>query len=118
MHELAVTENLLEIALRHAVKADAGKITDIHVVIGDLSSIIDDSVCFYWDIVAKGTIAEGAQIHFQRLHTLFECLECYTQFELETDRFTCPSCKGQKITIKQGKEFYLESIQIESASDA
>ena len=118
MHELAVTENILEIALRHASTADARKITDIHVVIGDLSSIIDDSVSFYWDIVAKGTIAEGAQIHFKRLRPLFHCQECDHQFYPETDVYTCPACHGQRIRIIQGNEFFLESIQIESASNA
>ncbi len=118
MHELSVTENLLEIALRHASKADAEKITDIHIVIGDLSSIIDDSVSFYWDIVAKGTIAEGAQLHFLRLRPLFLCQECNNQFQPDADAFTCPACHSQRIRIIQGNEFFLESIQIKSTSNA
>ncbi len=118
MHELAVTENLLDIALRHASKADAEKITDIHVVIGELSSIIDDSVSFYWDIVAKDTIAEGAQLHFKRLQTQIQCQECNHLFHPEAESFSCPSCQSLKIRIIQGKEFFLESIQIESAVNA
>ena len=46
MHELAITENLLKIALEHAEKAGASSVTDLHVVMGELSSIVDDSVQF------------------------------------------------------------------------
>jgi hydrogenase nickel incorporation protein HypA/HybF len=118
MHELAVTENLLNIALLHASQAGASKITDIQIVIGDLSSIIDDSVQFYWDITAQGTIAEGAQLHFKRLRTVFHCLECNQQFTPGEEFFYCPACQSQKIKIIQGKEFFLESIQIESPANA
>ena len=67
MHELPVTENLLEIAVRHANKAGAIRILGLHLVIGDLASIIDDSIQFYWEIIAKGTLGEGAKLHFKRI---------------------------------------------------
>jgi hydrogenase nickel incorporation protein HypA/HybF len=60
MHELMVTESILEIALRHAGQAGAVRVTDLFLVVGDLSSIVDDSVQFYWDFVSEGTAAEGA----------------------------------------------------------
>ena len=118
MHELAVTENILDIAIRHASKAGADRITDIDIVIGNLSSIIDDSVSFYWDIISKDTIAQGAQLHFKRLPTLIQCLDCLIQFQPEGEFVCCPSCKSQKIRVVQGKEFFLESIQIESKTNA
>ena len=58
MHELTVTESLLELALRHAKTNDTKRINDLYLVIGQLSSIVDDSVQFYWDIIAKNTLAE------------------------------------------------------------
>ncbi len=59
MHELAVTESILEIALRHSGEAGAQRITDLHLVIGELSTIIDESVQFYWDFVSEGTPADA-----------------------------------------------------------
>jgi hydrogenase nickel incorporation protein HypA/HybF len=63
MHELPVAENVLEITLRHARQANATRVTDLYLVVGQLSSIIDDSLQFYWDIISKDTIAEGAVLH-------------------------------------------------------
>ncbi|HEX2994458.1 MAG TPA: hydrogenase maturation nickel metallochaperone HypA, partial [Anaerolineales bacterium] len=74
MHELAVTQSILDLALKHADQAAAKRVTDIHIVMGELSSNVDDSIQFYWEIIAKGTLAEGAQLHFQRVPAEFECL--------------------------------------------
>ena len=114
MHELPVTESILEIALRHAKESGATQIKNIYLVIGQLSSIIDDSVQFYWDIIAKGTIAEPAQLHFRRIPTEFLCLECNRQYQPDGQEYSCPACGGERIKIIAGNEFYLEAIDIET----
>ncbi len=114
MHELAVTENLLDIALRHGKSAGAKKITDLYLVIGPLSSIIDESVQFYWDILAKETIAEGAKLHFKRTQCKFICLDCNQEFLLKEGNYFCPYCGSINGKILSGDEFYLESIDIEA----
>lgn len=113
MHELSVTESILEIALRHAEKSNAQRITDLYLVIGQLSSIVDDSVEFYWDIIAKDTIAAGANLHFKRIPTQVLCLVCNNRFNPINGDFSCPKCKGSQIKIVQGEEFLLEAINIE-----
>lgn len=114
MHELSVTESLLEIALRHAQKAQASHVTALHLVVGQLASIVDDSVQFYWDFVAKDTLAAGAQLHFRRIPAALECLDCANQFTLTGDALPCPACGSARIRILTGNEFYLESIEIET----
>ena len=97
MHELSVTESILEISLRHANKANAKHISNLYLVIGQLASIVDDSVQFYWDIVSKGTIAEGATLHFRRLPAILLCLDCNHQYSPGVDGFSCPDCKSEKV---------------------
>lgn len=113
MHERAVTESLLEIAMRHASKAGAQRITDLYLVVGQLSSIIDESVQFYWDIIADGTPAKGAQLHFKRIPLELSCLDCNNIFAPLQDDFACPQCGSSHIKVLAGDEFYLESINIE-----
>lgn len=113
MHELAVTESILQIAEKHALQASAKKVTDIFLVIGNLSSIIDDSVVFYWEMIAKGTICEDAVIHFKRLPATMYCLVCDNTFEIPGELIPCPNCGSYQLKVQSGEEFFLESIEIE-----
>lgn len=113
MHELAVTESVLEIACKHAEKAQAKKVTDIYMVIGTLSSIVDDSVSFYWDVISKGTLCEGATLHFKRIPAELICLECNTSYTLDTDLTPCPNCHSARVRVTAGDEFNLDSIEIQ-----
>lgn len=113
LHELSVTESILEISLRHAREANAVRIMGINIVIGQLASIVDDSVQFYWDIIAKDTIAEGASLKFERIPAQLECLDCRTRYPLDGREMVCPKCQGSNVKIAAGKEFYLSSIEVE-----
>lgn len=113
MHELAVTESLLEIALRHARQAEASQIRSLNIVIGEYSSIVDDSVQFYWELIAAGTPAQNARLNFQRVPARMECLDCKQQYQPGKDDFTCPACHSPRAKIITGREFYLESIEVD-----
>jgi hydrogenase nickel incorporation protein HypA/HybF len=114
MHELPVTESILEISLRHASQANAKRITDLYLVIGQLASIVDDSVQFYWDIISKNTPAEGAKLHFRRIATEILCLDCSVRYKPPSIDMVCPSCGGSNVKIVSGDEFFLEAIDVEN----
>ena len=113
MHELSVTESLLKIAVGHAEKANAGRVTDLHIVIGDLASMVDESIQFYWEIIAKGTIAEQATLHFRRVPAQLECNTCSAIYQPTDKELICPNCQGIGAKIISGEEFFLESIDVE-----
>jgi hydrogenase nickel incorporation protein HypA/HybF len=112
MHELAITESILNIASTHAAKAEAVKVTDIYLVIGRLSSIVDDSIQFYWDMISENTICSGAKLHFKRIPAKMVCLDCATPFTLDGDLTPCPACQSSRVKVTAGEEFYLDSIEI------
>lgn len=112
MHELAVTQSILDLAVDYGQRSGAKQITDLNLVIGRLSSIVDDSVQFYWDIISKGTLCEGSTLHFERIPAVIECLDCSNQYELEAELIPCPQCGSNRVKFVSGKEFRLESIEI------
>ncbi len=114
MHELSITQRLLEITLKHAEAAGAKKVNQLNLVIGQMSSVVDESVQFYWDIIAKDTIAAGAILHFERISATFYCYNCQTQFGLNgQDNFLCPHCQSAQVRVIDGDDFRLESIDVE-----
>ncbi|MEZ4666366.1 MAG: hydrogenase maturation nickel metallochaperone HypA [Anaerolineae bacterium] len=109
MHELSVTQSLLELAQDHA---RGGQITDLYIVVGQLSSFIDDSVQFYWNVISEGTLAEGSTLHFNRKTAVMECRECQHQYQFNAEQFACPNCGSVQIQLISGDEFYLEAIEV------
>lgn len=114
MHELSVTESMLEIALRHAQEAHATKINTLHVTIGEMASIVDDSVQFYWDFVSRGTLAEGSQLVFERLLARMCCQECGMEYHPDHSQLACPNCESTHTRLIQGEEFFLAAIDIDT----
>lgn len=113
MHELAVTQSILNIALENARKADAKKILAINLQIGQMTSLVDDSIQFYWDILSEGTIAIGAQLIIDRIPTQMRCFDCGTNFHPKPDTFECPNCKSIRVQVIQGDEMRVASIDVE-----
>jgi hydrogenase nickel incorporation protein HypA/HybF len=114
MHELPITQNILQIALQHAEKEGAKRIIALNLVIGQLSTVIDDSIQFYWPLISEGTIAQGASLNFKRVKAKLRCGVCNTVYELEDGQLrSCPNCDSYQVNVLAGKEFQLESIQIE-----
>ncbi len=113
MHELAVTQSVLDIALRRAAERNARRITDLYLVVGQWSSIVDDSVQFYWDIISEGTIAQGAVLHFRRVPAELTCLDCGQVYQPTSEELLCPQCASTRVRLRQGDELRLEAIDIE-----
>jgi hydrogenase nickel incorporation protein HypA/HybF len=113
MHELAVTESLLETASDYATKNGAKRVLILNLVIGDLSGIIDDSVQFYWDMISVDTICAGSMLKINKQPARFLCHSCQKEFTMDGELTPCPHCGSIDIKVISGDEFTLQSIEIE-----
>jgi hydrogenase nickel incorporation protein HypA/HybF len=114
LHELPATEGILATALETARGAGAERILAIDVVVGELSSIVDDSIQFYFDILSRDTPAAGARLHFRREPGRAECPVCRYVYAVKPplDPF-CPECGDGLVCVTGGQEFYIESIEVD-----
>jgi hydrogenase nickel incorporation protein HypA/HybF len=113
MHEYYVTKSITELAVREAEQAGAQRIIEIRLVIGDLSSIIDESVQMNFDMISEGTLAEGARLSFRRTPARFYCSSCQKDFVKPAKGFDCPDCGTMGKLTDAGREFYIESMDVE-----
>lgn len=114
MHELSVSQSILDIALRHAQKASAQRILAVHLVIGDLTGFVDDSIQFYFDFLSRETMAEGAELHFERVAARVRCHACQTEYAPPDMRlWSCPECEALGGEVIAGREFSVASLEID-----
>jgi len=110
MHELSVTQSALEAAL---LRAGTARITDVHLAIGTVSAIEPESIRLYWDEISKGTLAEGAVLHFQRVPTESVCMDCGHRFLIETEVPPCPACQGLHVSAVDDEYLGLAALDVE-----
>ena len=110
MHELSLTQNLLDQALKNA---DSKRIVHVNLWIGPFSEDREESIKFYWRDLAKGTSGEGAQLHFQHVTVNMKCIECGGTFTFEDEGSICMYCQGNYSKLLDEDEVKLESIDLE-----
>jgi len=113
MHELSVTQNIVNIAVEAAAGAGSGRITAIDLLVGELTGFVTDSIQFYFDVLSKGTAAEGAILRVRREPASATCAACGHAFQPELPLLPlCPVCGGG-VRITGGRELRVESIEVE-----
>lgn len=113
MHEMAVTQSILDIAIKHAQQAGASRITHVNLVIGEMSGVVDESVQFYFDFLSQDTLAHGARLVFDRRPAIYRCRECEMSFKPQGADWTCPDCGALAFDVISGREFQVESIEVQ-----
>lgn len=110
MHELPVVLDIIKVMKEEAEKNRFQEITEINLVIGELSSIIDESVQMYFEIAAKDTVCAGAKLNFEHRPAMLRCMGCGFEFPHGKD-FTCPKCGGNSTLIRgTGQDFFIRSF--------
>jgi hydrogenase nickel incorporation protein HypA/HybF len=113
MHELSITENILAVALGKAEEAGARRISRINLVIGELTGVAHECVSFYFDFLAKDTIARGAALSFEERPNTVRCRACGKTFPPSNGNWACPGCGGERVEIVSGRELYVDSIEVD-----
>lgn len=117
MHEGSLTQDLFDHVLIHAREAGARRVTRVRVTIGALSDATPDSIQFYWNTMAPGTLAEGALLEFDTAPGQGRCPACNAEFEVDDRYAACPQCGALPVVITSGDGVYLTSLEVETEGE-
>lgn len=124
MHEMSITQAMLDMALEYA---QGQRITDIYLQVGKLSLVVPECVEFYFEFLSKGTLAEGAKLHFAIAPLEITCLDCGQQADLSDLADEPPraivvqalargcQCGSNNLRITGGTEFNMISLEVQEA---
>lgn len=113
MHELAITESILSIAVDEAGKHRASKVLSIKIKIGEFSGVVPQLIQEYYNIVSKGTVAERAKLIIDRVPVTIRCNNCGKLCTIDRAKIKCPECGSINIKMVTGREFYVDSMEVE-----
>jgi hydrogenase nickel incorporation protein HypA/HybF len=113
MHELAISNSILELVVGEAQQAGAKKVKDISLIFGELCGFAPEAVRVCLEALCKNTIAEGATVSFDIHKALAHCPHCIKDFEVSEYGWLCPYCHQGVLEIIRGRELRLDSIEVE-----
>ena len=113
MHELAITQSILDISRKAAEEHGAKRIKRVLIKLGQYSGVVPQCIQYYFDVISKGTVAEGAVLDIQRLPVVILCHSCGQESPIDRLNVSCPLCGSTDLKLIQGREFYIESMEVE-----
>jgi hydrogenase nickel incorporation protein HypA/HybF len=110
MHELSIATAVLNTACKHAAERP---VSVVSLRVGRLRQVVPDSLRFYFEIVARDTVCEGARLELAEIELQLHCRECATRWSPELPVFRCPDCGSADCTIEAGEELEVDYIEVE-----
>ncbi len=112
MHELGIARSLIDVAL--AAMADRGATqpaTALEVEVGRFTSVVPDSLRFYFEVLSQETLLEGAELRIVSIPLRTRCPSCSLETEPDLPSLLCPRCDGL-VEIVTGRELRLVSVDV------
>jgi hydrogenase nickel incorporation protein HypA/HybF len=113
LHELSLTQNLIELAEEHARRAGASAIKSITMKIGALSGVIPEAMEFAFEACCPGTLAHEATLEILHVPAIGRCRQCTMESSMTSLIDSCPECGGFVLDILQGQEMALTELEID-----
>lgn len=113
MHEFALVDNIFQILNTKIDELQLKKINQVKLVVGEMTAVEEMTLSACFEVFAKDTVAEGAQVVFERVPLRGKCPHCGQIFKINNYEFICPECDNKSVEVISGREFYIESLEAE-----
>jgi hydrogenase nickel incorporation protein HypA/HybF len=110
MHEMSITQSVVEICEGHA---DGRRVTDVVLLIGELSGVVPDSIEFCFEACSKGTLVEGARLTLEIVPGIGRCPACAQELPIATLYDPCANCGAFGLSIVSGEELRVKELELE-----
>ena len=108
MHELSVSSAVVGTVVRHAA---GRRVTAVRLRVGALRQVVPESLDFYWGIVSRDTVCEGARLEQELVAARLRCERCDREWQVDVPAFRCAAC-GASADVVAGQELEVESIDV------
>jgi hydrogenase nickel incorporation protein HypA/HybF len=113
MHEMSLTEGVVEILREEARKQGFSRVKTVWLEIGDLSSVEPQAMEFCFEAATRGTLAEGARLEIIRTPGQGWCLDCGKTVALAERFGACPECGHFHVQMTGGDEMRVKELEVE-----
>jgi hydrogenase nickel incorporation protein HypA/HybF len=112
MHEMSLCESILEILKEQAARDQFTQVKRVAIDIGPLSCVEPEALQFGFDVVMKGSLAEGAMLDIARPPAEALCLDCFKTVPVRARFDSCPECGSDALQVVSGEELRIRELEV------
>lgn len=112
MHEMSLAEGIRDIVLAQARAHGFARVKVLRLEVGRFAGVEKPALEFAFDVVMRGSPAEGARLEMIDLPGRALCYDCMKTVDI-ADRFApCPLCGGGKLIPEGGDEMRIKDMEV------
>ncbi|HJV23103.1 MAG TPA: hydrogenase maturation nickel metallochaperone HypA [Holophagaceae bacterium] len=112
MHELSLMEGMLDVIEEQAREGGFGRVHVVVLEVGKLAGVEVEALRFAFDVVTKGTRAEGARLELQEPAGMAWCEACGQEVEVAARFEPCPLCLKGSLRLTDGTQIRVMSLEV------
>lgn len=113
MHEMSLTQGMLDVIEDSARREGFVRVNAVWLEIGQLAPVEPRALRFCFDVVTRGTCAEGARLEIVVTPGMAWCLECSASVALADLRSGCPRCGSSQVQVTAGTDMRVKELEVE-----
>jgi hydrogenase nickel incorporation protein HypA/HybF len=113
MHEMSLAESIVQL-VEESVRADGcTTVKGVWLEIGQLAAVEKEALRFCFDVVTRGSVAEGARLEIIETPGQGWCMKCEGNVPVTTLYDPCPRCGSYQIQVTGGNEMRVKELEVE-----
>jgi len=113
MHEMSLCEGVLQVIEAQARAQHFVRVRRVRLEIGALACVEPEAMCFNFDAVTRGTLAQGASLEIIPVPGEAWCISCECAQPVIQRHDECPECGGILLQLTRGEELRIKDLEVE-----
>jgi len=113
MHEMSLCESVLQIMEDQATVQKFERVKTVWLEVGQLSGVELEALRFAFDVVTRGSIADGATLEIIDVPGQAWCLQCGETVTILQRFDPCPKCGGYQMQVTGGTEMRVKELEVD-----
>ena len=109
MHELALMESLVQAVSEHVGDQ---RVAIVRVEVGQLTAVVPEALRFCFDVCARGTCMDGAELEIIEIPGWATCRACGAAAAVGGALLLCSQCGGADVDVTSGQELRLKNLEV------
>jgi len=113
MHEMSLTESVLQILRNSAKSKGFERVKTVWLEIGELAGVEVEAMRFCFDVVMKDTLANQARLEIIHVPGQAWCTQCEKLVTVKQRFESCPDCGVYPLQITGGDQMMIKELEVE-----